>query len=180
MRYSSEIHLKLASREVSFAHNLCRYPIVLEFGSEHKSHVALCKISKWLDKCNGWYEQRTKFREIWEFMNSFGRISYIAHPFVIKSQHSEYGWVGISNAFPYTSCKPLSNNSRHIAFYNLYLNEVFWCQWCSCIDAHEEAYYSLEYQCYRNEKSIVWSSRGVLSFRMISDHFYGSKWQWIE
>ena len=79
IRYPSEIHLKLKSREISFAHNPCfSWPITLKFCTEHGSITAmLCAKfqTDWTietDVMDGQVFAR------FEFKMSLGRISYIA------------------------------------------------------------------------------------------------------
>ena len=77
--YPSETHLKLKSREISFAHNLLFiYPIVFEFCTEHGSDTGvLCAIFQ-----NDWApaKQVIDKRDFarFEFKMSFARIPYIA------------------------------------------------------------------------------------------------------
>ena len=82
IRYLSESHLKLKSREISFVHNLLiNYPIALIFCAEHGSDTAMLCV-KFRNDCrnvayvmDGWDYVRFGFKM------SFGRISYIAqHP----------------------------------------------------------------------------------------------------
>ena len=65
--YSSQMHLKLESRKISFVHNTnFSCPIVLKFCTEHDSDTcrALCKISQRLSNCETSYGQ-IRFHEIW-------------------------------------------------------------------------------------------------------------------
>ena len=88
MGYPCEAHLKLKSREVSFAHKcITYYSITRSFYESlyrtRQSHCrVLCKISKWLAEWNGGYG-RTSWDERdfarFEFKMNFGRISYIVN-----------------------------------------------------------------------------------------------------
>ena len=77
-RYPSEIHLKPKPRQISFAHNLLRQPIVLKFSTEHDSDtVVLC--AKVHNDCTRETEIIDE-RDLVSFgvKMSFGWISYIA------------------------------------------------------------------------------------------------------
>ena len=79
IRYPSEIHLKLKSREISFAHNSCfSWPIDLRFCTEHGSITTVLCAKLQTD----WTIEKDVMDErdfaSFEFKMGFGRISYIA------------------------------------------------------------------------------------------------------
>ena len=76
--YPSETHVKLKSREISFAHNLfIDFPILLNFSAMHGSITAVLS-AKFQ---NDWSIERAIIDERvfarFEFKMSFGRISYM-------------------------------------------------------------------------------------------------------
>ena len=84
--YPPETHIKPKLREISFSHNLSiRYPIVLKFSTEHGSDTAVLSAkfhSDWIPQMDV-MDERSFAR--FEYMMSFGRISYIAqHPWILQ------------------------------------------------------------------------------------------------
>ena len=94
IRYPSEIHLKLKSREISFAHNSClSWLIALKFCTEYGCITAVLCAKFQID----WtietdvMDERNFAR--FELKMSFGRISYIAQnprPALLLNRHSSY------------------------------------------------------------------------------------------
>ena len=97
MAYPSKMHLKLKSREVSFAHNLFRSsPIILKFCTEPGSDTTILFINikfqnDWTTKTDV-MEERDFVRV--ELKMTFGQISYTARPsFILGATSQTFRWL---------------------------------------------------------------------------------------
>ena len=79
--YPSDTHLKLKSRDVSFAHNsFCSCPIVSKFGTEHDNDTAVPYAKIQNDWTTEWDVMDDRVIAGFEFKTGFGQIPYIVQP----------------------------------------------------------------------------------------------------